>query len=120
MRTTFFSHIKNYRVWGENAKWNAKFELGAYTTENQEIIDALRNHKEYGRKIVEKGLPKIKDNVIQGTRTAGTQPVFDKDQKLIRFGKLEAQLLKKDGTFRKDASLGDQEEYNSLKQELGV
>ena len=119
MQVTFFSPMKSLRVWGKNAKWNAKFELGVFRTENQEIIDSLRNHKDYGKKIVEKGLPK-QSNVIQGTRTAGTQPVFDKDQKLIRFGKLEAQLLKKDGTFRKDASLENQEEYNSLKQELGV
>ena len=120
MRTTFFSPMKGLRIWGEKAEWNAKFVLGTYTTENQEIISALRNHKEYGRKIVEKGLPKIKDNIIQGTRTAGTQPVFDKDQKLVRLGKLRAELLKKDGSSRKDASEDQINELKQLEKELGV
>ena len=135
---TFVSINTGMKVWGEKivkgtngveknvGERLADFSpLGTFVTDDEVIIEKLRKHGAYGRNrkggFIEASLPKPpKSNAIQGIRSAGEQPIFDKDEKLIRLGTLRAKLLKNDGSFRKDASEEDKKELKELQGELGV
>ena len=118
----FTSPHRKFAVYGQGYK--AKFTpigaIGSFQTEDEQLVEKLRTHPDYGRRFVENALPKkVESNIITDIRSAATRPVLS-DDKLIRFGELKAKLLKQDGSFRKDASSEEQEEYINLKQELGV
>ena len=119
---TFISKNVQFKVWGENAEWSAAFApMGRYATNDEKIIEALRTHPYFNRSFSEiKIPPKGKSNIIQGVRSAGTQPIRDREAKLMRLGELQARLLKNDGSFRKDASDELINELKELKGELGV
>ena len=123
---------RKMKIWGDVTVNNkrthvllASFEPdGRFTTDDQELIEKLKNHSAYGtgrnKFTMINTIPKPKGNVIQGIRSGGTQPVFDEKEKLIRLGALRAKLLKKDGSFRKDASEEEINELKSIQEELGV
>ena len=95
--------------------------LGSYTTEDEKIIEVLRRHPYYNKGFVEtNAIPEPKGNTTQGIRTAATQGIIGKDEKLLRLGELRARLLKNDGSFRKDASDELIDELKELQGELGV
>ena len=133
----FVSPSRNLKIWDEKlvrgndgiernvGKKIAEFApLGRFVTEDTELIEKLKANPSYGvgkgKFIMIDTVPKPKGNVIQGVRSAGTAVVFDKQEKLIRLGELRARLLKKDGSFRKDASDEDINELKSIQEELGV
>ena len=62
--------------------------------------------------------------IVTGIRSSETKTELGKEpidpQKLIEFGKLQATLLKKDGTYRKDASEEQIKQYEPLKTELEI
>ena len=118
---TFISRNINLRIWGDKGKWNAMFAPdGNFVTEDEEIISALREHPNFKKTFTEAGTVKAKGNIIQGTRSAATQPIRDKDAKLLRLGELRAKLLKMDGNPRLDASEELINEMKELQGELGV
>ena len=97
---------------------------GIYVTNDEELAKKLRSHPEFGKKFMEIGLgAKENPNIISGIRSSTSHPELgEKEQehsKLIEFGKLQATLLKKDGSYRKDASEEDKQRYEVLKQQLG-
>jgi len=113
----------------ENLEYIVKFEpmgtMGRFTTNDEELAKKLRSHSEFGKRFMEIGInAKENPNVVAGVRSSETKPELGKEpidsQKLIEFGGLQATLLKKDGTYRKDASEEQIKQYESLKQELGV
>lgn len=120
MKTTFVSQYRKFKLWFGDDK--IAFEpYGRFSTDDERKIEALRNHPLFGRKFVEASMkPPKNENIIQGIRSAGTQPVFDKDAKLVRLGELRAKLLRKDGSFRKDASDEEKKELKEIREELGV
>lgn len=118
---TFVSRNLKRRIWGENGKWNASFAPnGTFVTKDEKIISALREHSGLNRLFTEAGKTKAKDNIIQGIRSAATQPILDKDTKFMRLGELKARLLKNDGSPRLDASEDLINEMKELQGELGV
>jgi len=131
---TFVSVSNNMKVWGEKLDDKGKnvgerlasfAPAGSFTTEDEVIIEKLRTHGAFNKKgkfgfIEASAIPKPKSNVIQGVRSAGTQPILGEKEKLIRLGILRATLLKNDGDFRKDASEEDKKELKELQEELGV
>jgi hypothetical protein len=112
---TFFSPYRKY-VARDNAGTIAKFENGHFITPDLVLAEKLRIHPMYGKKIHEKGSVKPKANLIQGIRSAATQPILDRDNKLLRLGELRAKLLKKDGNVRKDAGEEEIKEMHELEQ----
>ena len=129
---TFTSVHNKYRIFGKPIdgipEYDAQFEpigrSGRYFTDDAELAEKLRKHPDFGKKFMELGIT-AKENpmIVKGIRGSADKPELGKEpldsQKLIQFGSLQATLLKKDGTFRKDASPEDIEKYNLLKQELG-
>ena len=110
-------------------EYMVKFEpmgaAGNFSTNDEDLVIKLRSHPEFGKRFVELGLkPKQKSNVVEGIRSSASHPELGEKetdpQKLIEFGKLQATLLKNDGTYRKDASEENKLKYEALKQELGV
>lgn len=97
---------------------------GNFSTNDEELAKRLREHPEFGKRFVELGaVPKQESNIVSGIRSSlshpelGEKKEFD-PQKLIEFGKLQATLLKNDGTYRKDASEENKQRYELLKKEL--
>jgi len=98
---------------------------GSFSTNDEDLVTKLRSHPEFGKRFVELGLkPKQKSNIVSGIRSSISHPELGEKktdpQKLIEFGKLQATLLKNDGTYRKDASEENKLKYEALKQELGI
>ncbi len=120
--TTFSSRRRKLKVWGENGKWSAAFEpYGRFITDDEKLIEGLRDHGSFGKDFVEAKMPtQPKDNLIQGIRSSGNRPVLGEREKLIRFGVLQTKLLKNDNTPRRDAPEGELNELSELKLELGV
>jgi len=113
---------------GSELEYIVKFEpigsMGKFTTNDNELAEKLRKHSEFGKRFMEIGLnAKENPKIIDGIRSSETRTELGKEpfdpQKLIEFGKLQATLLKSDGTYRKDASEENKLKYESLKQELG-
>ena len=99
--------------------------MGRFTTNDEELAVKLREHPEFGKRFMEIGLNAQENpKVVKGIRSSETRPelgqVAQDPQKLIELGMLRATLLKKDGSYRKDASEEDQLKYETLKKELGV
>ncbi len=119
---TFISRNIKLRIWGEKGEWNASFApVGTYKTNDEKIIGILRQHPGFNKNFTEANMKPIKKgNIIQGIRSSGTQPVLDKDNKLLRVGELRARLLKNDGKPRLDASEELINELKELQGELGV
>lgn len=105
--------------------FNPVGSVGSFVTSNDELAQKLRSHPEFGKRFMEIGL-NVKENpkIITGVRSSATQAEVGKEpldpNKLIEFGRLQATLLKNDGSYRKDASEADKLKYETLKQELGV
>ncbi len=112
---TFFSPYRRY-VARDNEGTIARFDNGFFTTPDDVLAGKLRKHPMFGKKIHEKGVVKSQKNLIQGIRSAATQPVLDRDTKLLRLGEFRARLLKKDGTVRKDADEKEVQEMHELEQ----
>jgi len=99
--------------------------MGRYTTDNAELAEKLRKHPEFGKRFMEIGLT-AKENPtrVQGIRGSSDKPDLGKEaqdpKKLIRYGVLQATLLKNSGEYRKDASPESITEYEQLKKELEV
>lgn len=98
--------------------------MGRFTTGDDDLAKKLREHPSFGKRFMEIGLTaKENPSIVKGIRSSETHPelgegeTFD-PEKLIKFGGLQATLLKKDGSFRKDASQEDIEKYELLKKEL--
>lgn len=112
---TFFSPYRKY-VARDNEGTIAEFENNYFKTPDDALAGRLRKHPMFGNKIHERGAPAPKGNIIQGVRSAGEQPIFDAKEKYIRLGELRNKLLKKDGSFRKDADQKEVEELQELTQ----
>src|SRR5574343_396026 len=99
--------------------------MGRFSTDDEELAQKLRTHPSFGKRFMEIGVTvKENPNTVAGIRSSETKPELGKEpidsQKLIEFGGLQATLLKKDGTFRKDCSEEQIKQYEELKKELGV
>lgn len=96
---------------------------GSYITKDEELVKKLRGHPDFGKRFMEIGLnARENPNIVQGLRSSATSTESGKEpldpEKLIKFGMLQATLLKKDGSYRKDASEEDKSKYEQLKKEL--
>lgn len=127
---TFTSVYKKYSIFGQPVGSGLEYEVhftpnggvGVFTTTDEKLVEKLRNHPEFGKKFVELGVKNQSSNINSEVRSSESHPESKEQidpKKFIEFGKLQATLLKKDGTFRADASEEDKERYNQLKQELG-
>ena len=99
--------------------------MGRFQTEDEELAQKLRERPDFGKRFMEIGITaKENPNLVNGIRSSETKPELGKEpidpQKLIEFGGLQATLLKKDGTYRKDASEEQIQQYEQLKQELEI
>ena len=131
---TFTSVNKRFTIIGKPIggipEYMVRFEpmgaSGNFSTNDEDLAEKLRANPEFGKRFVELGRkPKQESNIVTGIRSSVNQPELGEKkeldpQKLIEFGKLQATLLKTDGTYRKDASEENKQKYESLKQELGV
>ena len=123
---TFTSLSRKYAIYGppkeDGFEYMAKFTpiglVGRFATDSDELADKLRKHPDFGKRFMEIGIQPT-SHVVEGIRSSESHPVLS-DDKLIEFGRLQATLLKKDGSYRKDASDEDKQQYELLKQELGV
>jgi len=111
----------------DELEYQVRFEpmgtMGRFTTQDEELANKLRAHPSFGKRFMEIGVSaKENPNVVSGIRSSETKPELGKEpidpQKFIEFGKLQATLLKKDGSFRKDASEEQIKQYEQLKSEL--
>jgi len=99
--------------------------MGRFYTEDEELAVKLREHPSFGKRFMEIGITaKENPNIVKGIRSSETKPELGKEpidpNKLIAFGALQATLLKKDGSYRKDASQEQITQYEELKKELGA
>ena len=97
--------------------------MGRFQTEDEELASKLRSHPDFGKRFMEIGITaKENPSIVVGLRSSETKPELGKEpidpQKLIEFGGLQATLLKKDGSYRKDASEEQIKQYEQLKKEL--
>lgn len=106
-------------------KFNPIGSMGRFATDNEELAEKLRAHPEFGKRFMEIGM-KAKENpkIVQGLRSSETTPELGKEaqnpEDLIEFGRLQATLLKKDGSYRKDASAEQIKQYEELKLKLEI
>ena len=108
-------------------EYTVRFEpigsMGRFSTDDKTLAEKLREHPSFGKRFMEIGaVAKENPNIVQGLRSSETKPEIDKEpvdtQKLIEFGRLQATLLKLDGTYRKDASEEDRIKFEQLKLEI--
>ena len=129
---SFTSVHRKYRIFGipinGEPEYDVQFEpigrVGRFTTTDEKLAKKLREHRDFGKKFMELSVNAPENpNLIKGIRSSSTHPELGKEpfdsQKLIRFGELQATLLKKDGSYRKDATQDLIQEYETLKGELG-
>jgi hypothetical protein len=130
---TFTSVHNRYRIFGAPIdgvpEYDVAFEpigsMGRFSTQDEELAEKLRAHPSFGKKFMEIGL-QAKENptIVQGIRGSSDKPELGKEsldpQKLIQLGVYQATLLKKDGTYRKDAPEEEKIKYEQLKKELGA
>lgn len=129
----FTSVNSKYRIFGKPIdgipEYDVPFEpigrVGRYSTNDEELANKLRNHPDFGKRFMELGATALENPIVaEGIRSSVNQPELGKEpidpQKWIQFGVLQATLLKKDGSFRKDASEEDKIKFEQLKKELGV
>jgi hypothetical protein len=105
--------------------FNPVGSMGSYVTNDKDLAMKLREHPEFGKRFMEIGISAPENpRIVNGIRSSETRPELGEAKqdpnKLIEFGMLRATLLKKDGSYRKDASQEDVEKYELLKKELGV
>jgi hypothetical protein len=130
---TFTSVNNGYMIIGKPVNGEPEYMVqfskvgssGSYTTNDEELAKKLREHPDFGKRFMEIGLTsKENPQIVQGLRSSATAVELGKEpldsQKLIQLGVYQATLLKKDGSYRKDASQEDVEKYELLKKELGV
>ena len=113
---------------GKELEYKVNFKpigaMGKFATEDEELAKKLREHPEFGKKFMEIGLTATENpNIVHGIRSSETSPVLGESknfdpQKLIEFGRLQATLLKNDGSFRRDASEENKLKYEQLKKEI--
>ena len=99
--------------------------MGKFSTEDEELAQKLRAHPSFGKRFMEIGVSAPENpNIVAGLRSSETKPELGQEpanpEKLIAFGGLQATLLKKDGTYRKDCTEEQIKIYEELKKELGV
>lgn len=130
---TFTSVNNRFMVMGkpiskDELEYIVRFEpigaMGRFSTNDEELASKLRQHPEFGKRFMEIGITaKENPSIVSGVRSSETKPELGKEpidpQKLIEFGRLQATLLKADGTYRKDASEENKLKYEALKEELG-
>lgn len=114
---------------GDELEYQVNFQpigsMGRFTTNDEELAKKLREHPSFGKRFMEIGV-NVKENpkIVQGIRSSDSHPELGKEkfnpEKLIEFGRLQATLLKTDGSYRKDASEENKLKYEQLKTELGV
>lgn len=129
---TFTSVYKKYGIFGQPVGSGVEYEVhftpngsvGIFTTDNQSLAEKLRNHPEFGKKFVELGVKSQPSNINSEVRSSESHPELGKEQidpkKFIEFGKLQATLLKNDGSYRKDATEDQINKYEKLKLELEI
>ena len=127
---TFTSVNSKYTIYGPpvdgEPEYIVKFQpmgrAGRYNTDNEELAAKLRSHPSFGKRFMEIGIKaKENPNIVKGIRSSESYPELGKTEaadRLIEFGRLQATLLKKDGTYRRDASEEEVLKYEQLKIEL--
>lgn len=95
-----------------------KFHNNHFSTDSEEVANLLRAEPEFGKTVFEGQKILNESRVVQGTRSSFNEPGNKEDY--VRYGYLQAKLLNKDGTFRKDASEEEINEFQTLKSKLGV
>lgn len=130
---TFTSVNNRFMILGkpiskDELEYEVKFEpmgtMGRFTTTDEKLAEKLRAHPDFGKRFMEIGLnAKENPKIVNGIRSSETKPELGKEpidpQELIEFGRLQATLLKADGTYRKDATEENKLKYETLKQKLG-
>lgn len=129
---TFTSVNNKFAIYGKPIngipEYIVKFQpigsMGKFTTEDETLVEKLRSRPDFGKRFMEIGVQaKENPSIVQGIRSSENHPELGKEEldpkKLIEFGKLQATLLKADGTYRKDASEENKLKYEALKKELG-
>lgn len=134
---TFTSVNNKYSIYGKPklegkqlvpefiVNFNPIGSIGNFITQDEELAQKLREHPSFGKRFMEIGITaKENPNLVKGIRSSETKPELGKEptspEKLIAFGALQATLLKKDGSYRKDASEEQIKQYEELKKELGA
>ena len=111
----------------DELEYQVRFEpmgtMGRFTTQDEELAKKLREHPSFGKRFMEIGVSaKENPNIVSGIRSSETKTELGKEpidpQKFIEFGRLQATLLKKDGSYIKNASEEDKLKYEQLKSEL--
>lgn len=127
---TFTSVYKKFSIYGNPVDKGVEYEahfnpnglVGMFSTADEDLAQKLRNHREFGKKFVELGVKSNLSNINKEVRSSESHPELGKEpidpKKFIEFGRLQATLLKTDGTYRKDASEEDKLKYEQLKTEL--
>lgn len=144
METIFVSSPKHkgLQIW-RGSKLLAKFEprgdFGIFITSDPKIVEALKKTPEFGKviKIWEgKGMPHFtRKNIHHGVITSVNdipselrerlkEEIKDEEVKIetdkyVRYGELKARVLRKDGSYRGDATAEEIAEYEKLKEEIG-
>ena len=128
---TFTSVNSGYATYGKPVNGEPEYmvnftpigRIGRFSTDDEELAKKLREHPDFGKKFMEISISAPENpKIVQGIRSSSTTPELGKEQisseRLIRFGALQATLLKKDGSYRKDAEPELIQEYEQLKSEL--
>lgn len=113
-------------------------DYGYFVTESGELIERIKSTSLFQNGEVKEytgSKPQFNDFVtgsggfaelngmlggVKDTTTKTAQPQQIDVQAYIRFGELKVSLIRKDGTYRRDASEEEIKEYETLKEKLGV
>lgn len=142
-KVTFISSPKHkgLRIFDHSkqlAKFESQGEYGLFTTDDPQLAKRLEGNPQFGKTFYKAGgkMPKfaqqhishgapindVKQEAIdKGAIRKEVEKSFNENliPKTRRLGFLEAAILKKDGSFRGDATEEQIEEYKQLKKDLG-
>lgn len=99
-----------------------RFTDNTFVTSDKQLAEKIRELPEFGKDIFEGAAAVKQSNVVQGARSSFNHPDIPESSKedYIRLGFLQGKILNGDGTFRKNASEEEVNEFKTLKTKLGV
>lgn len=97
---------------------------GSYNTEDEEVIELLKNHHLYNSNgygsFTAHVIGDKKSNIIKGQRGSRGEDVEDIKSNFKEYDTLKSEIIKVDGSFRKDADEDKIIRFNELKEKLGL